>query len=74
MAVANKETGEVAKKQLTVDYDTCNRAGTTYESLAKLAPVKAFSALVNGGVRVIQQYGISRAREHPCGKSCPRIA
>src|SRR5690606_20744154 len=49
MAVANKETGEVSKKQVTVDRDTCNRPGTTYESLAKLAPVKGADKFVTAG-------------------------
>ncbi len=49
MAVANKETGEVSKKQVTVDHDTCNRPGTTYESLAKLAPVKGADKFITAG-------------------------
>jgi len=49
MAVANKETGEVSKKQVTIDHDTCNRAGTTYESLAKLGPVKGADKFITAG-------------------------
>ncbi|GAB3628895.1 acetyl-CoA acetyltransferase [Pandoraea terrae] len=40
MAVTDKETGVVSQHEATVDADTCNRLGTTYEALAKLAPVK----------------------------------
>ncbi len=49
MAMTNKDTGEVSKKQVTVDHDTCNRAGTTYESLAKLAPVKGAGKFITAG-------------------------
>jgi acetyl-CoA C-acetyltransferase len=40
MAVTDKETGAVSQREVTVSADTCNRPGTTYEALAKLAPVK----------------------------------
>ena len=39
MLVKNKETGEVSKVKTVVENDQCNRADTTLESLAKLAPV-----------------------------------
>lgn len=49
MTVTNKETGEVSEKLVTVDRDTCNRPGTTYESLAKLAPVKGDDRFITAG-------------------------
>jgi len=49
MAVTNKETGAVSQQQVTVDRDTCNRPGTTYESLAKLAPVKGAGKFITAG-------------------------
>src|SRR5262245_48892670 len=39
MAVTDKETKAVTQREVTVDGDTCNRRGTTYEALAKLEPV-----------------------------------
>jgi len=49
MAVADKETGKVSKREVTIDHDTCNRAGTTYEALAKLAPVKGPDQFITAG-------------------------
>ena len=49
MAVINKVTGEVSKQQVTVDHDTCNRPGTTYETLAGLSPVKGAEKFVTAG-------------------------
>ncbi|CAM8661677.1 PaaJ Acetyl-CoA acetyltransferase [Comamonadaceae bacterium] len=49
MAVTDKDTGTVSKREATVDRDTCNRAGTTYESLAKLAPVKGADQFITAG-------------------------
>jgi len=49
MAVTNKETGAVSQQEVTVDHDTCNRPGTTYESLAKLAPVKGPDKFITAG-------------------------
>ncbi|MGC4240686.1 MAG: acetyl-CoA C-acyltransferase, partial [Herbaspirillum sp.] len=49
MAVTDKETGTVSHQPVTVDRDTCNRPGTTYESLAKLAPVKGADKFVTAG-------------------------
>jgi len=49
MAVRNKETGEVSQQQVTVDRDTCNRPGTTYDALAKLAPVKGEDKFITAG-------------------------
>ncbi|SAK94995.1 acetyl-CoA acetyltransferase [Caballeronia pedi] len=39
MAVTDKNTGAVEKREVTVSRDTCNRPDTTAESLTKLAPV-----------------------------------
>ena len=49
MAVTDKDTGAVSQREATVDRDTCNRAGTTYESLAKLAPVKGPQQFITAG-------------------------
>lgn len=49
MAVTDKATGAVTQQEATVDHDTCNRVGTTYESLAKLAPVKGPEQFITAG-------------------------
>lgn len=49
MAVTDKETGAVSEREVTVSADTCNRRGTTYEALAKLAPVKGADQYVTAG-------------------------
>ena len=49
MAVTDKDTGTVSQREATVDRDTCNRAGTTYESLVKLAPVKGADQFITAG-------------------------
>jgi acetyl-CoA C-acetyltransferase/acetyl-CoA acyltransferase len=49
MAVTDKETKEVTKRQVTVGEDNCNRRGTTYEGLAKLAPVMGEGKFVTAG-------------------------
>ena len=49
MAVTNKDTKEVSQHEVTVAADTCNRPGTTYEALAKLAPVRAPDQYVTAG-------------------------
>jgi len=49
MAVVDKETKAVSHKQATVDHDTCNRPGTSYDSLAKLAPVRGPDAFITAG-------------------------
>ncbi|MGF6601289.1 acetyl-CoA C-acetyltransferase [Paraburkholderia sp. GAS448] len=49
MAVTDKETGAVSQREATVAADTCNRRGTTYEALAKLAPVKGPEKFVTAG-------------------------
>lgn len=49
MAVVNKDTKEVTHQAVTIDHDTCNRAGTTYESLAKLPPVRGADQFITAG-------------------------
>jgi len=49
MAVTDKETGVVSRRKVTVDADTCNRRGTTYEALARLAPVRAPDQFITAG-------------------------
>ena len=49
MAVTDKDTGTVSQREATVDRDTCNRASTTLESLAKLAPVKGPEQFITAG-------------------------
>lgn len=49
MAVTDKETGLVSQLEVTVDADTCNRRGTTYEALAKLKPVIGEDKFVTAG-------------------------
>ncbi|GAC1318272.1 MAG: acetyl-CoA C-acyltransferase [Collimonas sp.] len=49
MAVTDKDTGIVSQRQVTVDADTCNRRGTTYDGLAKLAPVMGAGKYVTAG-------------------------
>ncbi|NPC59330.1 acetyl-CoA C-acyltransferase [Caenimonas soli] len=49
MAVPDKETGAVTQREVTVDADTCNRRGTTYEALAKLAPVNGPGKFITAG-------------------------
>jgi acetyl-CoA C-acetyltransferase len=49
MALKDKETGEVTRREVTVDRDTCNRPGTTYEALAKLQPVLGADKFITAG-------------------------
>lgn len=49
MAVVNKETKEVTKQEVTATADNCNRRGTTYEALAKLAPVNGPDKFITAG-------------------------
>ncbi|SER83906.1 acetyl-CoA C-acyltransferase [Giesbergeria anulus] len=48
-AVTDKDTGAVSQREVTATADNCNRAGTTYESLAKLAPVKGPGQFITAG-------------------------
>ena len=49
MAVKDKETGAVSHRDVTIAEDTCNRRGTTYEALAKLAPVMGPDKWITAG-------------------------
>jgi len=49
MAVTDRQTKAVTKREVTVDADTCNRRGTTYEALAKLEPVNGADKFVTAG-------------------------
>jgi acetyl-CoA C-acetyltransferase len=49
MSVTDKETKAVSKREVTVSEDNCNRRGTTYEGLAKLAPVMGEGKFVTAG-------------------------
>jgi acetyl-CoA acetyltransferase family protein len=49
MAVTDKASGAVSQREVTIDHDTCNRAGTTYEALAKLEPVKGPGKFITAG-------------------------
>lgn len=49
MAVTAKESKEVSHRQVTIATDTCNRPGTSYDSLTKLQPVMGSDAFVTAG-------------------------
>jgi acetyl-CoA C-acetyltransferase/acetyl-CoA acyltransferase len=49
MAVVDKDTKAVTRQEATVDHDTCNRPGTSYESLARLAPVRGPDEFITAG-------------------------
>ncbi|WP_313066985.1 acetyl-CoA C-acyltransferase [Achromobacter animicus] len=49
MSVTDRATGAVTEREVTVDKDTCNRPGTTYEALASLAPVRGEGQFVTAG-------------------------
>ena len=49
MAVTDKETKVVTQREVTATVDNCNRAGTTYEGLAKLQPVRAPDQFITAG-------------------------
>lgn len=49
MAVTDKATGAVSQREVTVQGDTCNRAGSSYESLAKLVPVQGEGKFITAG-------------------------
>jgi acetyl-CoA C-acetyltransferase len=49
MSVTDRATGAVTEREVTVDKDTCNRPGTTYEALAGLAPVRGEGQFVTAG-------------------------
>ncbi|AXA94044.1 acetyl-CoA C-acyltransferase [Massilia sp. YMA4] len=49
MTVTDRETGKVSHREVTVAEDNCNRRGTTYEALAKLAPVMGPDQFITAG-------------------------
>lgn len=49
MAVTDKASGAATQLEVTATSDNCNRPGTTYEQLARLAPVKGPEAFVTAG-------------------------
>ena len=49
MAVTDKDTKEVTYQEVTVDHDTSNRPGTSYDSLAKLQPVRGEEHFITAG-------------------------
>lgn len=49
MGVVDKATESVTQAEVTVDKDTCNRRGTTYEALAKLKPVNGPDKFITAG-------------------------
>ncbi|WP_137894750.1 acetyl-CoA C-acyltransferase [Ramlibacter sp. 2FC] len=49
MAVTDKESGAVSQRAVVAEADNCNRPGTSYESLAKLQPVKGPDQFVTAG-------------------------
>ena len=49
MMEKNKETGEVTYRDVVATQDNCNRASTTLEGLAKLAPVKGEGNFITAG-------------------------
>ena len=49
MAVQDKVTKEVTQVPASIDHDTCNRPGTTYEALAKLEPVRGPDQFITAG-------------------------
>jgi acetyl-CoA C-acetyltransferase/acetyl-CoA acyltransferase len=49
MSVTDKQTKAVSRVQVTVDRDMCNRPGTTYDGLARLAPVLGADQFVTAG-------------------------
>jgi acetyl-CoA C-acetyltransferase len=49
MAVTDKVTSEVTQREVTIDHDTGNRRGTTYEALAKLQPVMGADKFITAG-------------------------
>ncbi|HEX8478420.1 MAG TPA: acetyl-CoA C-acyltransferase [Telluria sp.] len=49
MGIKDKETGVVSQREVTIAEDTCNRRGTTYDALARLAPVMGPDKFVTAG-------------------------
>jgi acetyl-CoA C-acetyltransferase len=49
MAITDKETNAKTEREVKVEADSCNRPGTTYETLAKLEPVRGPDEYVTAG-------------------------
>ncbi|MDQ8035754.1 MAG: acetyl-CoA C-acyltransferase, partial [Bordetella sp.] len=49
MRVTDKATGTSEEREVTIDRDTCNRAGTRYEAIAALEPVRGAGQFVTAG-------------------------
>lgn len=49
MAVTDKQTGQASEREVTVKVDTCNRPGTTIESLGGLKPVRGEGEFITAG-------------------------
>ncbi|MCL4703287.1 MAG: acetyl-CoA C-acyltransferase [Burkholderiaceae bacterium] len=49
MEIVDKASGNVTRREVTATADNCNRPGTTYDQLAKLAPVKGPDGFVTAG-------------------------
>jgi acetyl-CoA C-acetyltransferase len=49
MAVTDKATGEVTRREVIADRDNCNRPTTTYDGLAKLEPVRGKDQFITAG-------------------------
>ncbi len=49
MALTDKDTGTVSQREVTATADNCNRPDTTYESLARLHPVKDADQFITAG-------------------------
>jgi acetyl-CoA C-acetyltransferase len=79
MQVKDKVTGEISKKEVTLDHDEGNRADTTLEGLSSLQPVMGPDAFITAGnasqlsdgasACVIMEAGLAAARGlKPLGK------
>ena len=79
MAVTDKATGEVSRREVVVDRDECNRPDTTLQGLAALKPVKGEGKTVTAGnasqlsdgaaaVVVMEKRAAERAGVEPLGR------
>ncbi|MDF2373762.1 MAG: acetyl-CoA C-acyltransferase [Rhizobiaceae bacterium] len=49
MAVKDRDTGEISKKEVTLSTDECNRPTTTLEGLQKLEPIRGADQFITAG-------------------------
>tara|TARA_R110002126_G_scaffold266675_1_gene409973 strand:+ start:108024 stop:109205 length:1182 start_codon:yes stop_codon:yes gene_type:complete len=49
MAVKDRDTGEISKKEVTLSADECNRPTTTLEGLQKLEPIRGADQFITAG-------------------------